>query len=82
MSKTYKPLICGKEVEIPFIRSKAIKAYCSDCSAGERSEVTNCIITTCPLYPFRGFVNWNQEKRVLTDEQKAKVRAQFTRNKE
>lgn len=32
---------------------KAIRAKCLDCSFFQPSEVRNCPITKCPLYPFR-----------------------------
>lgn len=32
---------------------KAIRAKCLDCSAGQPSEIRNCQISDCPLYPFR-----------------------------
>jgi len=35
------------------IRSKAIRFKCLDCSGGQQSEVKNCVVPDCPLYPFR-----------------------------
>jgi hypothetical protein len=32
---------------------KAIKEKCLDCSGGSRAEVKHCLVTGCPLYPFR-----------------------------
>lgn len=32
---------------------RAIRAKCLDCSCGSFSEVTNCPVTTCPLYPYK-----------------------------
>lgn len=32
---------------------KAIRAKCLDCSCGQIAEVRNCLIPTCPLYPYR-----------------------------
>lgn len=32
---------------------KAIRAKCLDCSCGSFSEVKNCPITNCPLYPYK-----------------------------
>lgn len=31
----------------------AIRAKCMDCSGRIRSEVENCRLTECPLYPYR-----------------------------
>lgn len=72
--KTYKPSICGTAVELPLIRSKAIKAYCTDCSAGQRIEIVQCASKDCPLYPFRGYVAWNKEKMSNEDRLKARER--------
>jgi hypothetical protein len=32
---------------------KAIRAKCLDCSGGMQSEVRDCLIRNCALYPFR-----------------------------
>lgn len=32
---------------------KSIRKKCLDCSCGSYKEVENCVITDCPLYPFR-----------------------------
>ncbi len=32
---------------------KAIRKKCLDCSGGNDAEVRKCVITDCPLYPFR-----------------------------
>lgn len=32
---------------------KAIRAKCLECSVGNVAEVRNCVIPTCPLYPYR-----------------------------
>lgn len=32
---------------------KAIRQNCIDCSAGSLKDVRDCIITNCPLYPYR-----------------------------
>jgi hypothetical protein len=40
---------------------KAIRAKCLDCSAGQPSEIRNCVITICPLYPYRFGKNPNRK---------------------
>jgi hypothetical protein len=74
MKKTYTVKICNKEVDIPFTRAKAIRAYCTDCSVGSITEVKECPCKECPLYPFRGFLKPLTEKRVVTDEQREVAR--------
>lgn len=32
---------------------KAIRAKCIECSCGQVSEIRNCLIPNCPLYPYR-----------------------------
>lgn len=32
---------------------RAIRAKCLECSSGKPSEVRNCLVEDCPLYPFR-----------------------------
>jgi hypothetical protein len=35
------------------VLGKAIRAKCIDCSCGQESEVRECTVTNCALYPFR-----------------------------
>lgn len=32
---------------------KAIRLKCLECSCGSRLEVSNCLFTSCPLWPYR-----------------------------
>lgn len=63
---------------------KAIRAKCLDCSCFSSDEVQKCIMTDCPLYPFRFGVNpFNSrtgKKKELTDEQRAEMRERFEKN--
>lgn len=38
------------EIKTPL---KAIRAKCLDCSNGQIVEVRECVIPSCPLYPYR-----------------------------
>lgn len=40
---------------------KAIKKHCSDCSSGSKKEVRACVITDCPLFPYRIGKNPNRK---------------------
>lgn len=40
---------------------KAIKQHCLDCSGYSKSEVKNCGIKYCPLYPYRLGTNPNRK---------------------
>ncbi len=42
--------------------TKAIRLHCLDCSNGQYKEVQNCVIDSCPLYPFRVGKNPNYPK--------------------
>jgi hypothetical protein len=84
-SEKIKVKICDKEIEIRKIRSVAIKAYCTDCSAGNRTEVKECPCTQCPLYCFRGYIAWTIDKenrREMSEEQKNAVRDRFKKARE
>lgn len=37
----------------PLIRSVAIRAKCLDCSDWQSTEVRECTVTICPLWPWR-----------------------------
>ncbi len=39
---------------------KAIRAKCLDCSGSQPSQVRNCDISECPLYPYRFGKNPNR----------------------
>lgn len=56
---------------------KAIRAKCLDCSCDSAAEVRKCPVTDCALYPFRFGKNPYRAKREYTEEQKAKMVAQF-----
>lgn len=62
--KTYNPKVCDREMTLALRRSVAIKAYCTDCSAGIRTEVKHCPAVQCPLYPFRGFITWDKKPEI------------------
>lgn len=32
---------------------EAIRAKCKECSCGDKEEIINCPIKTCPLWPYR-----------------------------
>ena len=49
---------------------KAIRAYCMECSCGQTSEVKECPIVKCPLYPFRMGKNPYRQRREMSEEQK------------
>lgn len=38
-------------------KPEALKAKCYDCSAGDREEIKNCAVKTCPLWHHRPFKN-------------------------
>ena len=52
---------------------KAIRAKCMDCSNDSYSEIANCPVTNCPLWPFRMGKNPYRKKKELSEEQKAKL---------
>lgn len=51
MPETTEDLKALGFVPKPLLR--AIQAKCLDCSGGFKPDVTNCLVKTCELYPFR-----------------------------
>jgi hypothetical protein len=84
----YQVLLIYKEGDLQMANLqspvKAIRAHCIDCSGGSSNEVEKCVMTDCPLYPFRFGVNpFNSrtgKKKELTDEQRAEMRERFEKN--
>lgn len=70
--------------ELTTIKSpiKAIRAKCLECSNYSNSEVRECPIKDCPLHAFRFGRNPYRNKRVLTEEQKAKQREYLKKARE
>lgn len=64
--------------------ARAIKYKCMDCSCWQRSEVRECAVPLCPLYPFRGWVGasrpLSEEARAANAERLAAMRARRGRN--
>lgn len=61
----------------------AIKEHCLDCCCGIRSEVGNCTVTSCALYPFRQGKNpFSQRGKNMTDEQKQAVAERMKKARE
>ena len=53
---------------------EAIKQHCIECCCGIRSEVLNCTVQNCALYPFRQGKNpFSKRGKNMTEEQKKKV---------
>ena len=49
---------------------KAIRAFCMECSNGQTSEVKDCPVYKCPLFPFRIGKNPYRQRREMTEEEK------------
>lgn len=58
---------------------RAIRLKCYDCSSYQSNEVRDCIVTNCPLYPFRLGKNPFRKKE-LTDEKRNELRERFINN--
>jgi hypothetical protein len=50
---------------------KAIRTKCLDCSGSMPSEVRDCLVRNCPLYPFR--MGTNLWRAPVTEEQRASM---------
>ena len=60
---------------------KAIRAYCLECVAHQKNEVTNCELTACPLHAFR-FGKNPFTKRTLTEEQRQEAAKRLLKARE
>ena len=58
---------------------RAIRLKCLDCSCFQLGEVRDCIVTTCPLFPFRLGKNPFRKKE-LTEEKRNELRERFINN--
>ena len=47
--KNFQTAMSGKS------RAAAIKAKCLDCTNWQRVEVADCLVETCPLWPYRPY---------------------------
>lgn len=56
---------------------KAIRAYCLECSCGATSEVKECPVNKCPLYPFRMGKNPYRQRREMSDEERQVLAARL-----
>jgi hypothetical protein len=50
---------------------KAIRAKCLDCSGGMQSEVRDCLVRNCALYPFR--MGSNPWRAPVSDEHRVRA---------
>lgn len=58
---------------------RAIRLKCYDCSSYQSNEVRECLVTNCPLYPFRLGKNPFRKKE-LSDEKRKELRERFINN--
>ena len=58
---------------------RAIRLKCYDCSSYQSNEVRECIVTNCPLFPFRLGKNPFRKKE-LTEEKRNELRERFINN--
>jgi hypothetical protein len=57
----------------PMSAQEALRLRCLDCCGGSPHDVRICTAVTCPSWPFRmGRSPW-KEKRILSEERKAKL---------
>ena len=60
----------GKEIRNPV---KAIRDHCLECSTGAVSEIRNCVIKSCGLYPFRLGKNPYRNQNLSEEARAARV---------
>ncbi len=54
--ETYRRAMAGKS------KAAGIKAKCQDCCCWQRTEIENCAVPTCPLYPYRPYQHHDQKR--------------------
>jgi hypothetical protein len=54
---------------------KAIRVKCLDCSGGLQSEVRDCLVRNCALYPFR--MGTNPWRAPVSEKRRDAARARF-----
>lgn len=60
MSERRETLTALGHAPVPVLR--AIRAKCLECSGNSHAEVAGCLVSRCPLYPFRQGSNpWRAE---------------------
>ena len=59
-----------------------VKAIRAKCSGGNRSEADRCQIKDCPLYAYRHGKNPNRKPRVMTEEQRERMRENLEKARE
>lgn len=59
-----------KKIKTPI---KSIRAYCLDCSGNSSTEVRECPVVDCPLYPYRLGKSPNRKKREFSEEEKKEL---------
>lgn len=67
----------GPDIGTPL---KSIRRKCVECSE-TNNEIKHCVITSCPLYPFRTGKNPYRAKREMTEEQLQSIRDRFAKSR-
>lgn len=49
---------------------KAIREKCIECCCGSTTEVKECTVERCPIFPFRFGKNPFRQKKEMTEEQR------------
>ena len=61
-----------KTITVSLTPGLAIKLKCTECTESAK-DIKECLATTCPLYPYRGYSRANQEKSELSEKQKTNI---------
>jgi len=61
---------------------KSVRTKCLDCMGGSPREVKLCSSDDCPIYPYRfgRYPEGARKKRILTDEQKRRLKEQLNKS--
>lgn len=50
-------------------QTSGVKAKCQQCSGYSRTDVTYCLVTTCPLLPYRPYQKKGSEPETTEDDE-------------
>ena len=56
---------------------KVIRLFCKECMCGSSAEIANCTAPKCPLYDWRMGTNPYRKKRILSDDEKERLRVRL-----
>jgi hypothetical protein len=70
------------ELEVKTNPVKVIRQKCRDCTCNQITEIENCTVNLCPLWPWRMGKNPYRVKKIMTDEHKERLAKASSKSRE